>query len=569
MLDRAEPHDHDPIGSAADRRIRVCHAVATAEGATWHVEQLERLTAQYGYEAVSLLPDVEGTLEGRLSAVGIRSLKTSYDFPSLPPFRDLVERVILLAVLFRRERFDVVHTVLWHSMLIGRLAGWLADVPVRVHMAAGVFHQEAPITRWMDRDTCWMETALIGGCQYLGSIYGAFGVSEKRRRVVYFGPDEGRFRPDETGIHDLRAEQGWPESTPVIAHIAWFYARVPDSRWAPGNVAGHAVKGHEDLIRAAPFILARYPDAKIAFIGSGWLEGGHAYMTEMQALAEELGLRDSVLFLGARSDVNEILKGIDVAVQPSRNECCGGTLEALLMECPTVATRVGGMPEIVVDGKTGVVVNPADPKDLARGICSLLDDRRSSREFGKAGRAHVLEIATLAKTVSGLDTIYREFLFKNGRRRGGYRLWLSILRLPVLLIVCAYLHWRLYRLEYHYLPKWNSGWRPWQLQSLLAAPAVLWGQPAVFQVRYWLWCNTLKLKGNAFGLWQRSTCRFYFMAGTLHGYRQRLLCWSYRILGHLHGVRQRTVCQAYVVTGTLRSYSQRLLRWSHRLFGRP
>lgn len=600
MTDRIRRHGVLSPHLSSGETVRVCHVVATAEGGTWHVQQLQRLKTHYGYDTVSLLPDKEGSLERRLEAAGIPCLKTDFDFPSLPPFRDLIQRVVRLAALFRHERFDVVQTTLWHSMLLGRLAAWLADVPVRAHMAAGIFHQEAPITRWIDRDTCWMETVLIGGCRYLADIYGSFGISNRRRKTVYFGPDESTLLPGTTKVHDLRTEMGWPQSTPVIVQVAWFYGRVPNNRWVPASVLGNAVKGHEDLIRAAPFVLERYPGAKIVFVGSGWLESGQAFMAEMQALVEELNLKDSVIFIGARSDVSEILRGVDVAVQPSRNECCGGVLESLLMECPTVATRVGGMPEIVIDGKTGVLVEPANPKDLARGICSLLDDRTRGRSLARAGRTHVLAVATLTKTVSDLDSIYREFLFQGGRRRRGYRLWVSALRFPVVVLVSAYLCWRLLRVEYYYLPKWESGWRPWHGKVLLSVPGAIWSQPSVFLLRHRIYCSLLTLQGHAISLWQRSVCRYHVITGTVRGwlrcyackmrgyalglyqrlfcrfhvvrgtllsYPQRMLCWSYRVRGNARGLWQQAVCQAYRIAGTVRSYPHRLLCWSYRVRG--
>jgi hypothetical protein len=156
----------------------------------------------------------------------------------------------------------------------------------------------------------------------------------------------------------------------------------------------------------------------------------------MRALVKELRLEESVIFPGFLPSVNDVLLAADVAVQPSLSEGCGGTFEALLMERPTVGTRVGGIPDMVIDGVTGVLVNPGDPEDLARGICRLLRDPARARALGKAGRRHVLRTATLSKTVADLDALYRRLL---GRRHPGYRGWVSVLRLPALALVGAYL----------------------------------------------------------------------------------------------------------------------------------
>ena len=90
------------------------------------------------------------------------------------------------------------------------------------------------------------------------------------------------------------------------------------------------------------------------FVGSGWEEGGRQYLAKMQSLVRDLGLDDRVTFTGFRSDVPEVLKALDVALQASLSENLGGTIEGLLMETPMVASRVGGLTDSVIDGKTGV-----------------------------------------------------------------------------------------------------------------------------------------------------------------------------------------------------------------------
>src|SRR6202030_3494642 len=96
--------------------------------------------------------------------------------------------------------------------------------------------------------------------------------------------------------------------------------------------------------------------------------------------------------------VASLLAAADVAVQCSLTENLGGTIEALLMECPVVATRVGGMPESVRDGETGLLVPPSDPAALAAAILRLLEHRDEAAAFGRAGRALMLERFTAART---------------------------------------------------------------------------------------------------------------------------------------------------------------------------
>jgi glycosyltransferase involved in cell wall biosynthesis len=416
-------------------RLRVCHVAAVADGATWMLEQLRELHQRRGHHVTAVISSTPGPLGSRLRAAGIRAIPFDFGGMSARHLLNLPWVIIRLARLLRQHRFDVVQTHLFQSMIIGRLAAWLADVPVRITMVSGPFHLEAPVTRSVDAATCWMDSRLIGSCRTIVDIYRGLGVKDERLALVYYGPDETRFDPASAAPRDLRTEYGWPAGTPVIGHVAWFYPRLPHRAWVPRSCQGRSFKGHEELIRAAPLILREHPQARIVFIGGGWQAAGTGFMREMMDLVAQLGLQEHVVFAGAQADIPNIYRALDVAVQPSLTESLGGTLESLLLACPTVATRVGGLPDAVIDGQTGVLVNPQDPVNLARGISELLSDPDRARVLGQAGRAHVLRIATLSKTVADLDALYRDALFPNGRRRRAYRWWVSLSRLPVLAAV--------------------------------------------------------------------------------------------------------------------------------------
>ena len=99
--------------------------------------------------------------------------------------------VVRLARLFRRERVDVVHTHVFNTIMIGRLAAWLARVPCRVSMVTGPLHLEAPFTRWADSMTWWMDHQVIAGSQWTRDRYRALGMSERRLACVSYGANAG------------------------------------------------------------------------------------------------------------------------------------------------------------------------------------------------------------------------------------------------------------------------------------------------------------------------------------------------------------------------------------------
>jgi glycosyltransferase involved in cell wall biosynthesis len=452
---RARATARRPPPPRTARGLRVCHVVSTTEGATWMVEQLRELRNRYGFQVAAVVSGSQGGLVDKLRAEAIPHYTADFSFRGARDLPHLPLRILRLAQLLRRERFDVVQTHLFHAMLFGRLAAWLADVPVRLTMLVSPFHLEASTPRWIDRATCWMDTALIPSCERSRLLYRAMGVPEHRLRLVYYAPDATRFDPETVPPANIRGELGWPAATPLIGMVAYFYAVLPANRWTPPSAQGHSVKGHEYLIRAAPLVLREFPTARFVLVGSGWGPRGQDYLDAMRRLVRELGLQDSVVFLGLRSDVPSILRAFDVAVQPSLTDNLGGTLEALLMECPTVATRVGGFADSIRDGETGLLVNPADPQDLANAILQLLRDPVRARALGRAGRQLMLRGYTLAHTVDALAGLYYRLLWRGGTRRRGYRLWVPAARGLMAGAIGAYLALRLLAVDMAILRAWD------------------------------------------------------------------------------------------------------------------
>jgi glycosyltransferase involved in cell wall biosynthesis len=204
-------------------KLKICHVVATTEGASWVFDQLRGLRDRYGHEVSVVLNGASGRLVDWFRAEAIPVHVVDFDFTSSPDLLGLPRKVLALAQLFRRERFDVVQTHLFHSMIIGRIAGWIAHVPVRLSMIAGPFHLEAYTPRWIDRATAWMDTGIIASCEHTLKLYRACGVSPRRLGLIYYGPDESKFDPANLRRGLVRQEFGWPADTPLIGMVAIFY----------------------------------------------------------------------------------------------------------------------------------------------------------------------------------------------------------------------------------------------------------------------------------------------------------------------------------------------------------
>jgi glycosyltransferase involved in cell wall biosynthesis len=442
-----------PPPAGARRGLKVCHVVATAEGARWVAEQLRELRDRHGCEVSAVVGGERGSLVELLRAEGIPYRVEEFVFTTPGGMLRAARATYRLARLFRRERVDVVQSHLFFSMIIARLAAWLADVPVRLSMYAAPFQLEAETSLWIDRATCRMESALIPSCELSVDLCRGMGVSDGRLALIYYGPDERRFDPRDIEPAGIRASFGWPPDTPLVVNVAYFYPRMTKSRWIPRVLHGRGIKGHGDIVRAAPRVLAEYPDAKFLLIGSGWGEAGEQYKREVEGLVRELGLEGSVLFPGYRADANRILREADVAVQASLHDNPAGTIEALLMECPTVVTRAGGLVDTVREGETGLQANPSDPPDLARRIVEMLRDRERARALGRSGRRLMLERFTLARTAEDLYNLYSRLLGAQGR--GFYSPPRTLARALVAAPLVAYMALRLLLVEFGlhvYLP---------------------------------------------------------------------------------------------------------------------
>ncbi len=403
-------------------------------------EQLRDLRDVYGYDVVAVVSSREGKLIDKLRSENIRYHVTHFATGAATP-RSILRlplSVLKLAWFFRRERFDIVQSHVFATAITARPAAWIADVPVRLAMIASPFHLQARLSRKLEQATWFMETMLIPSCEWARSLCQQIGIPESRiAPVIYYGPDERNFDPERIGPAGIRREFQWPEDTPVICNVAYFYRRMPKSDWMPPEVHGRGHKGHEDLVRAAPRVLEAFPNAKFLLVGSGWGPLGEKYLNEVKALVHDLGLERSVIFTGHRSDANRILREANVAVQAALNENLGGTIEALMMECPTVATRIGGMVDAVRDGETGILVHPSDSDDLARGIIELLRDPKRARALGRAGRELMIRRFTLRHAVEALTKLYQE-LGQTRQTRECYNIFVSVRRLLVGLPLFVY-----------------------------------------------------------------------------------------------------------------------------------
>jgi len=326
--------------------------------------------------------------EAGLKIVPIKMQRTGGIMTSIKAYRALRE-------LLHEERFDIVHTHTSVAGVIGRLAAKQSGIPVTVHMIhAYASHPYVPqpkrwlyrqVERWLDRFT----DHYIAGSDYIRTygIENRIMPPEKITRIYYaFRRERLKDSPDRnTARRDL--------GLPVDSAVAGVIARLERQ------------KGVIFFVRALPKVLQQIPNAHFIVAGDGPLR------SILYEEAARLDVLSHLHFLGWREDVGRILAALDVMVLPSLWEAFGIIcLESMAMGVPVIASRVGGIPEVVRDRETGLLVPPENSDELARAMISLLADPAYTRRLGLQGIEWVSEHFSVADMVQAHQRIYYNLL---------------------------------------------------------------------------------------------------------------------------------------------------------------
>lgn len=397
---------------------RVLHIITRMVKGGAQVNTLANVSGLRGPEWESLLAagpaeGPEGSLEPACEAAGVQLLRVPDLVRDVAPVRD-ARALAALRALIRRERPDLVHTHTSKAGLLGRIAARREGVPAVVHTPHGhVFHSYEgglktrafiAAERWAARRA----DRLVALTPAERDEHLALRVGRPEQwTVIHSGIDFAPFEEarGSDAREAVRAEWGVPPEAPVIGTVG---------RLVP-------IKGQRTLLDAFAALRARFPAAHLVLVGDGELRG------ELQQAARDLRLplageaaAGAVHFLGLRSDVARQMAGFDLFALPSLNEGMGRVLvEAMAMELPCVASRVSGIPDVVAEGETGLLVPPRDPDALAEALAALLADPARARSFGAAGRARAVPGLGVEAMLDLLAGVYRSALADAQRSRAG------------------------------------------------------------------------------------------------------------------------------------------------------
>jgi glycosyltransferase involved in cell wall biosynthesis len=368
---------------AGGRRIRVVQVLATGTngGAQEHLFGLVTRMDPTRYD-VSVVSLSAGSAVRKLQRAGVAVLLI--DEP------DDAIAVGALAAHLAEVRADVVHAHMYRAetvatravIALGEIGHRRPYVVSTVHSSRVRSEEDRKILRDL---TPHMDQLIAVSRMIERKIHDERPVGAPVR-LIYNGVDLSRY-DDPERCSTLPAEYGMEPGSQVVGVVA---------RLEPE-------KGHPTLLEAWPQVLRAVPDAYLLIVGEG------SRREALEAQARDLRIAHRVVFTGRRDDVPAVTAALDVAVLPSYREAQGlSILEAMALSRPVVASNVGGIPEMITDGETGLLVPPHDADALATALIRLLRDRHYAVALGQAGHDLVHDRFCIELMVGAIQTIYDE-----------------------------------------------------------------------------------------------------------------------------------------------------------------
>jgi glycosyltransferase involved in cell wall biosynthesis len=329
----------------------------------------------------------KGELAGEIERAGVPVFELGYRK------RYTARTVLRLTHLLKEKRVSVLHTHLFESGVIGRIAAWHARVPVTITHE----HGRTLWKRWYHR---LFERLAVGGTDLriavsediLSRRVNLEHTPKSKMRIVFNAVDPAPFKIDDGRRRAKRMELGL------------------DNCFVVGTV-GRLVeaKSYDLLLDVALEVCAERPDVRFVLVGDGPLAD------DLKTLWASRGLKDRVLFLGARADIGALMAAMDLYVITSKEEGLPlALIEAMMSSRPIVSTAVGGIPDTLTGGLDGVLVEPGSKDALAAAITALVDDPERRRRLGENARKTAIARFSPRKILAELEAIYTEALARKG-----------------------------------------------------------------------------------------------------------------------------------------------------------
>lgn len=303
----------------------------------------------------------------------------------------VLSNILKLKNIFTANNFDIIHSRvphdLWYIVPVLKLTLSKPKLILSVNIASGVNKKDL-FHRFIYRRV----NKVFAVSNYIkDTILNKYPFDEIKIKIIHDGVDLNEFSSAKFSKTELRKEFNLSADKKFIGMTG---------RMTPG-------KGHEEFFNAVKLLTDKREDLAFMVVGAA-SHGEKNYETHLMNFCEQQNIKDKIRFMGQRTDISKMLAVMDLLVFPSHEESFGDTLiEAMAIGVPIIASNKGGVPDIIIDGECGVLIEPKNPVLLAEAIENLIDDETLLKKFSQKGFERVKEKFDIKKIIEQIETEYK------------------------------------------------------------------------------------------------------------------------------------------------------------------
>ncbi|MBC77592.1 MAG: hypothetical protein CME64_16425 [Halobacteriovoraceae bacterium] len=365
--------------------MRVLHLVKTSDGARWAAEQVKVLV-ELGHEIGVILPQQNGKMMNAWDKTGAELFFGNVELPVKSPW-EFPYRKVFLQNIVEDFKPDIIHSHFFSTTLMARYS---THVPVAFQVP-GPLHMENALFKKWDLYSARKQDFWIASSHAIRSLYLSEEVDASKVGMSYYG---NTIEDYSLGGKGLRSELSLGDRDFVVGNISYFYSPKKYLFQTKG------LKGHEMMFEALSKL--KGDGIKGVFWGEQWGEGVN-YEKKLRSLVPENCLMPGAL---APFEVSKGWNTMDMCMHMPFSENCGGVLEPLLHEVPVIASNVGGLPELIINNKTGILIERC-PSEAAKSIKKAKSNKILLKDMAKKGAALARTAFDVSRTAREIDRIYK------------------------------------------------------------------------------------------------------------------------------------------------------------------
>ncbi|WP_290794831.1 glycosyltransferase family 4 protein [Flavihumibacter sp. UBA7668] len=376
--------------------MHILHLIKTSEGATWALELIKALRNRFSDITFSVVIPEGGKHYKDYQEI----CKNVYPFDFSIDFKVFL-RGRHLREIIRVEKPTIIHSWFVQTTFYSRL--FLRDIKIpKIFQVVGPLHLENKLIRYADKLSASKYDYWIATSECIRNYYLQMGVSQHRvfLNYAFINLNELLERVKGSDIRKLRDEFNIPDDVKIIGTASYIYP--------PKLLKNIGIKGHEFLLDAYQKLLEKRNDVVLVISGTTF---GKNKIYENKLIEKANSIKNGrVIFTGGYSNVYSIISNFDAFIYLSLSENLGGVFESLLYKVPTVSSNRGGLPELVINGKTGIALDPRKSEFIAEVIDDLLNNKYPIEEFKENGFNRVVQIFEIDRNVETARKIYQSII---------------------------------------------------------------------------------------------------------------------------------------------------------------